>query len=272
MSELDNAQDGAVVAPATQDSITEPQAIKQESTPAENAKEEAEKESGVQKRINELTKSWRTEERQKQAIAAENAELKRQLQERQAVQTTTQSAALPKLKDFNYDEDAHAAALESYFESKATDSIQSYLAKQEQKKESDTMQETLEKVFQAHEKRAAEFAKTNADFHQAVDSLASVVSFHPAVAQVIGESEVSPQILYYLANNLDEADRIVHMPVHLATAQIARIEARLSSSAAKTISNAPPPTTQIRGGSVVSTDPAKLSDADWYKQRQSKSK
>lgn len=270
MSELDNAQDGALVAPATQDSITEPQAIKPESTPAENAKEEAEKESGVQKRINELTKSWRTEERQKQAIAAENAELKRQLQERLAAPTKTPTA-YPKLKDYDYDEDAHAEAVERYYEDKSNKSIETFLSKQDQNKAEETARQEREKLFETHEKRAAEYAKTTPDFHDAMESLVSVVRFLPEVAQVIGASEKSPEILYYLANNLDEADKIAHMSPTLAAAQIGRIESRLSVQDKKTISTAPPPTTQIKSGSVVSTDPAKLSDADWFRQRQSKS-
>lgn len=82
-----------------------------------------------------------------------------------------------------------------------------------------------------------------------------------AAADLIAESEKSAEIAYFLAKNPNEAHRIARLPNHLQGAEIARIEAKVSTApAARKTSNAPPPPPMINGtSSPASKTPAEMS-------------
>lgn len=82
-----------------------------------------------------------------------------------------------------------------------------------------------------------------------------------AAADLIAESDRTAEIAYFLAKNPNEAHRIARLPNHLQGAEIARIEAKVSSApAARKTSNAPPPPPMINGtSSPASKTPAEMS-------------
>lgn len=81
-----------------------------------------------------------------------------------------------------------------------------------------------------------------------------------AAADLIADSEKSAEIAYFLAKNPAEAHRIARLPNHLQGAEIARIEAKVSTAPqARKVSNAPPPPTMINGSSSpTSKTPAEM--------------
>jgi hypothetical protein len=81
-----------------------------------------------------------------------------------------------------------------------------------------------------------------------------------AACQIIAESDKAPEIAYFLSKNPDQAYRLSSMPLHLQGAELARIEARVSSASKKT-STAPPPVPIIGGTNSPAgrKDPADMS-------------
>ena len=92
----------------------------------------------------------------------------------------------------------------------------------------------------------------------------------PEAADVIAESDRAPDIAVWLSRNVQEAYRIAALPVHRQAAEIARIEARVSSTPIKRISTAPAPL-QTASGAASShvPDPSKMDFKDYEKWRAS---
>lgn len=93
-----------------------------------------------------------------------------------------------------------------------------------------------------------------------------------AAADLIADSEKGAEIAYWLGKNPADANRIYSLPPHLQGAEIARIEARLSTVSPRRTSNAPGPTPVLNGGSAPGAkDPQSMSMseyAEWYAKRQ----
>ena len=92
------------------------------------------------------------------------------------------------------------------------------------------------------------------------------------MAQVIAESEMGPDIAYYLAKNRPDAERIARLSPARAAIELGKIEAKLASAPApKAPSKAPAPIEPVGGTSNVpnSPDPDKNFGA-WMKAEQRK--
>ena len=96
-----------------------------------------------------------------------------------------------------------------------------------------------------------------------------------AMADVIKESEVGPEVAYYLGTNPKEADRIANLSPLSQAREIGKLEAALSANPpAKKVTSAPAPISPVRRGSSAHTvDPSDprsvkaMSDAEWIKAR-----
>lgn len=69
-------------------------------------------------------------------------------------------------------------------------------------------------------------------------------------AELIADSDKGAEIAYWLAKNQQEAARINRLPPHLQGAEIARIEARVSTVSTRKTSNAPAPPPVMNGQSA----------------------
>lgn len=245
MSDLDIADTGAVVAPEITEAKPaeeENQEIKQESTPVEDDAEKVK--TGFQKRINELTFKQRQAERERDQAIAEAQELKRQATAPQ----NPENLKVPTLSECNYDENVYASRMADYTRKVAAHEVYSYSEGQQQNQRQQQEQSRFDELIQQHVGREEAFIQSTPDYRQAIDSLAQVVQFTPELGEVIGSSDKSPDILYYLANHVDEADKLSRLPIHLAAAQVGRIEARLSVQKQKPISSTPAPPNTLAGG------------------------
>lgn len=92
-------------------------------------------------------------------------------------------------------------------------------------------------------------------------------------ADLIAESDRSVEIANYLGRNPQEAFRIHSLPPAYQGAEIARIEAKVSTMPMKRISQAPAPVSTVSGGSgSPAPDLGSLSMADYIKAREAQSK
>ena len=106
------------------------------------------------------------------------------------------------------------------------------------------------KVATSYTARVTEFLKTTPDFHEVLND-ASDVPMSPEIGEVCMESDVGPKLAYYLANNIDEVERINALPQGRRYVELGKLEAKLADAGASTkktvVSKAPAPITPVTG-------------------------
>jgi prefoldin subunit 5 len=106
------------------------------------------------------------------------------------------------------------------------------------------------------------------DIDQVLATLAPL-PFSAVMAEVIAESDKAPELAVWFSRNPADAYRIAKLPPHKQSAEVVRIEARVSAPQPKRISTAPAPLQTASGGTSVSApDPTKMGMADYIKWRQ----
>lgn len=184
-----------------------------------------------------------------------------QIQAREA-QTRTVAPSMPTLESVGFDETKYTQAVLDYARTAVATEAKSVL-------ERERSERAAQERSAAFDKAAVEFAKAKPDYFEKVMSPTLPVT--PAMAEVIRESEMGPQLAYFLADNPDRAYAIAQMAPAAAARELGRIEARLESDVkpkAPAVSKAPPPPPKIDASAdEVENDPDKMNDDDWLKWR-----
>lgn len=210
------------------------------------------KRNGVQKRIDKLSKKLTDRE---QRLADRERELeywktealkKNQSAEPEARSKAHNSAEKPKPEDFETHED-WLDARDEWNESRRE-------KVREAKEREKSVQSEHDARVQSHVARVNAFAEKYPDFH---DVMADVddVPLSVTVRQCILKSENGPELMYELAKNPEEFERICKLDAIDAAVEIGLIQAKLRSSAkepAKTKSSAPAPLTPVGTKSTAS--------------------
>lgn len=228
---------------------------------------------GFQRRIDELTKNWREEQRRNDAL------LQALMQQRpQAAPTPApepqQPTKPPTLEEHGYDEAKYQAALFDYARSLTRAEIDQEFQAREAK-------QAEQKRLQDFAARSQEFAKAHPDYVDKVIRSPTLPVTHE-VQQFLAGLESGPELLYRIVNDQDMAARLFSLPFHVATMELGRLDAHIAfekqakpATAAKpapVVTKAPPPpptveTTGTESVKVSTTDPA--SDAmptdEWIK-------
>lgn len=239
MSEVENALTGADAAPApevpaTPEATQEPQ---QEPATAETdaRPEQPRDEAGrFQKRVNELT-------REKYEARRQAEQLQQRLQ--QLEQEVSQYRQTP-APDPQYDPEGYIAHIA---ETRAREFIERERSQLSQQQE----EQRFHAMASDYGQRADAFAETHPDFAEAAANFGHIIGENYAVAEVLFASEHGPAVVHYLGTHLDEAAKVASLPPHLATAHIARIEARVSAPKTKPVTHAPAPPPTVGGGSTL---------------------
>ena len=245
--------DGNVVAPVESGSAPE------DAKPSEPVRDK------VQERFDKITK-------EKYDALRRADQLEYRLQQLEAKQEAPkQEVAPPKvptLESVGYDEGKFQAAIVEFARAEAKAAALAEIQAHQQKQTQQSRQSDFEK-------RQAEFATSNPEYVEKVmqnDSL----PISPAMAEVIRESELGPQVALWLANNADKAASIAMLPPIAAARELGRIEARIEQDKAKpvpVISKAPPPPAKIEATDpsvkieLDSPEAEQLSDAEWTRRR-----
>jgi hypothetical protein len=222
----------------------------------------------VRSRFDELTKNWRTAERDRdhwRELALRNQQQPEPARPEPAVDTKPKTLA-----DFEYDEGKYQAYLFAETEKRAVTAAERRLQQQAER-------DTAERRKATFVQREQEFSKDKPDYLEKTRD--PRVPITPAMAEVMGESEDGPALAYYLANNLPIADQIARLPPLAAARELGRIEMKLAAERekakdAKKVSDAPPPAPRLEGSgdatpkpSPDSADSDKLSNEDWLAAR-----
>lgn len=244
-------------AEATEVEVEESEA---ESPPADESNVE-EKKDAFQGRIDKLTKSFRESERTAANLQEENDKLRKQVEDTPTVRETKS------LADFEYDEDKYREYVFSEAESRAED-----VALKTVKGFTET--ERKASVEDEFVKREKVFADTVDDYDAVVHVYDGSLKISPTMAAEIRESEIGPEVAYYLGKNPDVSAEISRLPDRSAVRRMISLESDIQSEKAKQsnkVSKAPPPPAKLGAaepGLKVSTTDAKsdkMSDADWFK-------
>jgi len=149
---------------------------------------------------------------------------------------------------------------------------------QEREKENQTKAQREAQALQETWKQRESKAMDKIDDYEEVADLNRLRregALSPAMAQAVIGSEYGPELLYALGKDTGRAREIANMPPAMQILELGIIAAGFKAQPAQTrpTSNAPTPITPITGGKGTGTvDPAKLSDADFVKQRQAEYK
>lgn len=243
--------------------VEETQQVEAESSPAVNDADESSdpKPKGVQKRIDELTRLRYDAERDRDYWR--QLALQQQAPAKQEPVVAEKPKPLPKLEDFNYDEAAYQAALFEHASAEAARKVREELKHEQEQKQK-------QERVKSWKTREAEFESNTPDYKQ----VAYYAPISDAMAEVIQESDIGPQIAYYLGKNTAEAEQIAQLDPVRAARAIGRIEAKLEKPPApppapKPVSKAPPPPPRIEATEpAVEKDPDQMSTREWLKWRE----
>jgi len=226
------------------------------------------------KRAGDKTPAWAKERfdkltREKYALKRDIEEKDKKIRELEAgSEPSTQRPAPP--DRFEYDD------MEDYSKAMTLWKDKDDLWKnQRAKKENAALayQQYESEIFANFEKRAGAMRKKYSDFD---DSVANFIpempdGKHMHLRDELLESELGPELGYYLAKNPKEVRRILSLLPRQITKEIAVLEQRFQT-AKKTRSSAPDVIVPIEGTEVSRKDPSKMSDEEWYAWEQKRRK
>lgn len=198
----------------------------------------------VQDRINELT-------------------FKRNQAEREAahwklIAESRQAPAAPKASEFDTDEDYQSALLDH----RVRAGVNHGLAESAQDMAKKFSQESAAAVAETYNQRVIEAVQRMPDFAEVVGK--SSVDISPALQGALMDSEMGPDLVYHLAKNPSEAQRLSDMSETQMYREIGRMEAAMGAKpapaapAARTTSAPPPIKPGSAGAAAANTDPSKM--------------
>jgi hypothetical protein len=174
----------------------------------------------------------------------------------------------PKVADFE-DYDAYETALDQYEESladyKAAQRIEAERASQQRQQQEQAIEQRNAQVKQAWETRVSETVNRRPDFTEVVAAAEIALKpisdeVNPEMNNYILNSRIGPDLVYHLAQNPAEVQRIAQLGPYDAMRELALIEHSLSQALraplTKKITAAKPPPTELTGTNKAPEDEA----------------
>lgn len=176
-------------------------------------------------------------------LAKESRRYERRLAE-VAASAAKQAAPEPQREEFATDEEHQQAKLRHTIAREAERIAESKVREQAQKS-------AQEASMTAFWDRADEVAERFPDFHSAVR--AEGVPIHGHILDFVLESQTGPEVAYWLAKNVDDAQRIAAMSPVKAVMKLMQVEAELKAKPQQRISKAPDPMTPVNKGRAAAS-------------------
>lgn len=215
----------------------------------DDTEEQPKPKKGYKKRLDKLRD-------QKAELIKERDSWREQALRTQAPAQKTESTPVAKdlsLRPKNEDFETHDAYVEALTDWK----LDQKLSQREQKQKEDVVKTQIESRVKTYKERAIAFAKANPEFDEVVDDLKGMTL---VVNDSIIESEVGPEIAFYLGNNPDEFKRICSLTPLASAREMGKLEVRFSktvstASSETATTKAPKPVTTLRPrGAATSKD------------------
>jgi hypothetical protein len=220
----------------------------------EETPEQKEK-SGIQKRIDEITRQKYEAINERDLLKKEREELAAKLAEFE-----NQKKPDPTLESFDYDEDAYNQALiDQRAEAAARKILEQERTQQTQAQE---QAKVLEQV-KAFSEKESKFAQEIQDYDQVAKN--PNLPINDVMADIIRTSDNGPALAYHLGKNPHEAYRISQLPPMQAQRELLNIEHNFTKPAS--ISTTPEPVPDIGGNDIPIKDMDDLPTDEWMKRR-----
>ena len=212
------------------DTSSEPAEIEKQSKP--QAEEEA-KEAEAEKPKDKLNKRFEKVSRRAEEAEAKAREYENRLKEYEARGT---EPAVKKVVEGKPDASQFNDAFE-YAEALAEWSAENALKQRDEQEAVRKQQAEQEKITKSWNKKLDKAKAQYSDFDDVVKSANTVVGNE--IRDSILESDVGPQLLYFLASDEDFAKKLTEMPVIKALREIGKLEARFERKEEPKVATAP---------------------------------
>lgn len=232
------------------------------STEAETTKPDEPKPETEEQR---KSKFQRRIERKNADLAAERMR-SQMLQERlerleaQARPQQQKDAGAPRLEQFD-DFESYMQARDDYVAAMAEKRFEARVTKAQQEESEKKAKEAQSRVLSSWQDKQAAAEEKYADFEEVVGESKAPVT--PPMWNAMMESDVGPDISYYLAKHPDEASRIAQLSPIRQIAEIVKLEAKVSEPPVKKVTEAPAPITPTGSKAKADKDPAQMTDAEF---------
>ncbi|HKZ01523.1 MAG TPA: hypothetical protein VJ180_04750 [Pyrinomonadaceae bacterium] len=217
------------------------------------------KESGYLKKINKLT--WQRAEARRQLVAA------------RAEAEALRAKLIPKPEVTGKPESSKFNSYEEYLEALADWKVEQRQSERDQKSHKETSErertERMRKLAMSFEERAEKIREKYQDFDEVTNPILhdDDVQTSQGMAEAIFESDVGPELLYFLGNNPKEFERIAKLGDLAAAREIGKLEAKLPD-VVKPVTAAPAPIAPVKPKSQASEAPSESDDmGSWIKKR-----
>lgn len=243
------------------EAVAEAEVVESESSTdeVEETGEQPKKVGGVAKRIDELTRNWREEQRRAQKLEQMLEQvISRPAEQKQEPSAPPQPQGEPKLDQFQTYEE-YVKAVGRWEARQEIEQIE----EQRRQRELQSQQQAKQVEFQSR----LQAAKTEMpDFDEVALNPSLPVS--DTMAELIREMDDGPKVLYALGKSPDVAARIASLPPTLAAVELGRFAVKASLPQPRTVTNAPPPVNPLSGGiGTRNADPDKMTDQEWAEWR-----
>ena len=244
---------------------------KDESASKPGQKVEPTDSKNVQKRIGALTKRLRTAERERDFAVDKNLESEAKVKE---LSSKVPDKEKPQKTDFE-EEDEYIEALTDWkIDKKFKDS---QVAVTKEIKDKGEKQGALD-IYDGLDTVMESGREKYKDFNDVVLNEDLIIS--PELTKIVLDTDVAEDIMYYLASNPDESERISKLSTIKAAKEIWDIEGGLSEKPkakeeekkVKKVTKAPEPITTVKTDGVIEKDPLNMNPKEYRAWRESKSK
>lgn len=221
---------------------------------AEGEKPAVAQPKGVQKRLDELRRQAGDAQRMNERLLA--------VLEKTVVHgeppAAQQPSGPPRRENFE--------SYEEYLEAKADFRISQTLSGLQQQAAEARRAQAVEQRESTWSERQAAAAGKYSDYEEV--ALADDLAITPVMAEAMKDSEIGPDVAYFLGKNPKEALRIAQLHPAAQWREIGKIEARIEAKPVRQQSKAPPPIDPIGGSSSGgSGDVSKMSQAEYEAHR-----
>lgn len=230
-------------------------------------------ETKIEKRIGELTKKWRTAERERDFLKTKKKELEEELTK---LKSKVPDPTRPNREDFDDDE----AFLEALTDWKVDVKLNAVKGKERETQEESEEKTGVDEVYETMDQMVLTGREKYEDFDAVAMAKDLVVT--PAMTEIILESEISADIMYYLGQNPDEAADIAKLTPMKIAKKLAEIEKELEKGEEseeeeeeetlplpkppvkkKKLTKTPEPITPVRESGAIDKDPSQMSPKEY---------
>ena len=189
---------------------------------------------GFQTRINKVTADKYAEKRRADALQAKLDELSKTPSNKQV--------KAPVLDDFDFDDAAFNLASIQY-------QVQQELSKQNALQKQSESDDKLRQASHDFNQKVSKFGKE--DFFEKVGLIPDLP---PGVADALMQSDIGPELIYHLADHLDQADALAGMTPVAAMMELGRMHSTMTAKTKIEPSAAPDPIQPLSSGGKISSE------------------